>query len=177
MSLQQEVEQREEAAQLPNRNWTWSIRPILVWTEVLGVGFLNPNRTKTCHLRFYFMLYGLIHLSINIASQVMCLNHVFRNIHKLSDSYVKEVETKSNALAWNTAMDFVNFSVHSVGTHIALIFVVRPRWKALMKTCENLEFLFNIDYLDKIRKFSILCFVYVIIVVSYFKFSEIISQL
>lgn len=169
MSLeQQEGKQSEEAVQLPKRNWTWSVRPIVVWTECLSVGFLNGSRSKTSSVRSCLVLYGLISLSINITGQVMCLNFIFGNIHQLSHSYVKEIEASSKVLAWNTAIDFSNFSAHSVGAHIALIFVVGPRWKSLIMTCQNLECLFNLDYLVKIRKLSILCLTYVITLVGLF---------
>lgn len=167
MSLRQEAKQRDEATQLPNRNWAWSVRPIVVWTEVLSVGFLNRNQTKNCHVRYGLVLYGLLSLLINLAGQFMCLNAIVGNIDQLSYSYVREVETRSKALAWNTAIDFFNFTAHSVGTHVALIFVVRPRWKSLTVTCANLEYLFNLDDLVAIRKFSILCLGYVIALVGY----------
>lgn len=163
MSSQEEAH-KEELAQISKRNWSWSVYPLVLLAESLSVGNLRGIRTTTFCARCLFS-YGLVSLLINIFSQVLVIDFVFKQFYNISSTYVGD-EENSFAAAVNTFVDFMNFSFHSIGTHVALIFVLRPRWNSLMLAYENLESIFDVDSFTKIRKVASLSSVYVVFVVN-----------
>lgn len=161
MSLQEGTVSVEMAHLSNNKNWSWSIHPLVFWTRVLSIGTLNDNRAKTYRERC-IVFYGFFCLSCNFISQVMCVSYIFENFNHNSKNYVSQDGFNSNASAWNTAIDFVNFAVHTVSVHLFLIFFFRSRWTLLMNAVENLEPLFNAETFVKIRRTCIVWLTYVI---------------
>ena len=153
----------EEVVKLES-DWLWSVEPFRIWFKYLGVDLFNNNGNKF-KSSGWLVLYRLFFLFLTIASQIACLLFILRNTKQLSSNYVSDDELNSDALAWNVAIDFTNYAIHSVGCHLVLISHFRVRWTSLAISFQCVESFLNRNVFVAIRKASIAAILYVIIVV------------
>ena len=151
----------EEVAKLES-DWLWSVQPFLTWLKYLGVDLFNGNQIKSSR---WFVFYRLFFLFLTIASQIACLFFVFKNNKQLSNSYVSDDGFNSDALAWNSAIDFTNYAIHSVGCHLVLISHFRVRWTSLAISFKCIESFMKRNVFVAIRKASFAAILFVIITV------------
>lgn len=157
------VQGRTKREKTAKKDWLWSVQPLVTWFKWLGVDLINDNQTES--RRWWFVLYRIFCLLMIFAMEILCLNDIFSNLKKVSNVYVSDEEFNTNTFAWNSAIDYANFAIHSTGTHLVLISVMRARWMSLVKAFQRLQPFFNDDFHVGLRKASILGVLYVIIVV------------
>lgn len=150
----------EEAVE---KGWLWSIQPLVTWAKWLGIDLSSGERQKCS---WWFVLYSVFVLFISISIQLPCLNYVIDNHKIISITFTIENSYNSDTFSWNTVMDFVNFAVHSLGTHVIFLSVFRARWNLVGETFQNLELFLKFSFFDRIRKASILGLVWIILLVS-----------
>ncbi len=162
MAVQERTDVGKVVKSLEKNSWLWSIQPLLNCTKWLGVDLLDVNQIKICP---WFVLHRLFCLLLTIGNQVICLLYVFGNAKQLSGNYISENGFNSDAFTWNAAIDFLNYSVHSIGCHLVLLIIVRARWSCLVKSFQVLEPFFGGSYLVAFRKASVFAILYCIVVV------------
>jgi hypothetical protein len=72
----------------------------------------------------------------------------------------------TSTAAWNAVIDFVNYALHGIGTHVIMLTVVRKRWMDLMDTFHRSKDVFTHDKYIQIRKIATFGVAYVIFLVS-----------
>ena len=149
----------EEAVE---NGWLWSIQPLVIWARWLGVDLSNGDRPKFC---WWFVLYSVFVFFISIIFQVLCLIYVIDNHKEISITFTLENRFNSDTFSWNTVMDFVNFAVHSLGTHVIFLSAFRTRWNLLGEAFQNLESFLKFNFFSRIRKASILGLFWIILLV------------
>lgn len=157
------IQERTKREKTAKKDWLWSVQPLVTWFKWLGVDLINDNQTES--RRWWFVFYRIFCLLMIFAVEILCLNDIFRNLKKVSNVYVSDEEFNTDTFAWNSAIDYTNFAIHSTGTHLVLISVIRARWRPLVKAFQRLQPFFNDDLFARVRKASILGILYVIILV------------
>jgi len=106
-----------------NSKFNQSLRPLLLLLRFIGINLLKINNLSH---RCLNISYDAIWLLINIIGQIDVMVFLFQN----RDNYLMlGVETvKKVTSSWNVIIDLVNFTIQGIGGHLALLFVVRPRW-------------------------------------------------
>jgi hypothetical protein len=148
----------EEAVE---KGWLWSVQPLVTWAKWLGIDLSSGQKFSRC-----FVLYSLFVLLTSMSIQLLCLSYVIDNHKEISVTFTIETSYHSDTFSWNTAMDYVNYAVHSLATHVIFLSVFRARWNLLGETFQNLESFLKFSFFDRIRKASILGLVWIILLVS-----------
>ncbi|KAI9562853.1 hypothetical protein GHT06_010308 [Daphnia sinensis] len=155
-----ERSERNEAAKMSDKDWLWSIKPLVTWLKWLGVNLSNRNQSNSCR---YFTLYSIFVLLLSIVCQVLCLDYVVKNHKELSNTLVTENGLNSDAFAWNTVLDFANFAAHGLGCHIVLVSFFSGRWNLLVEAFQDLEPYLSEDFFVGIRRASVMGVCWIII--------------
>ena len=158
----QQSKGKEKTEPLFEKDWLWSVQPLLTWFRYLGVDLLHADQENSCPC---FLIYRLFCLLLSIGNQVFCLCYVYNNVKNVSDKFISDKGFNSDTFTWNSSIDYVNYAFHSIGCHLVLLCVVRTRFSSLVTSFQRLESFLNRDVVDAIRKICILAIFYVIIVV------------
>ena len=157
------------------KRMSWSFRPILIWIRWIGIDIREDDKHKS-----RWQIYGLLCLLFNLACEADVLNFLRRPElyyysrpsemdYSLSNSTdFNRAEYNSITSSWNGIIDFTNYAVHSIGSQLLLLTVIRPRWgnlMAILKRCES-QLGDAKDFYVNMRKMSIFGVIYVIVMVS-----------
>lgn len=72
---------------------------------------------------------------------------------------------ETSTATWNSIIDFINYAVHGIGTHVLMLTVIRKRWINLMETFRSSEDMFSDERYIRIRKVATYGVAYVILLV------------
>ncbi|EFX87880.1 hypothetical protein DAPPUDRAFT_346911 [Daphnia pulex] len=150
----------EEAVE---KGWLWSVQPLVTWAKWLGIDLSDLSSGGRKKVSRWFVLYSVFVLLISVSLQLPCLSYIINNHKEISVTFTIENSYNSDTFSWNTAMDYVNFAVHSLATHVIFLSVFRARWNLLGETFQNLESFLKFSFFDRIRKASILGLVWIIL--------------
>ena len=140
---------------------TWSLRPLVVFTNCIGIHLpdcaahnfvIKNNRRwiKFSHALFCFLL--------NLVSQVGSFTFLLRS--KSTLGVIGQDSLNTTTAFVNAICDYANYSIASVGSHLILLVVVRPRWEALISSFQRYEKQLEPKFYIKLRRISLLgvCF-------------------
>lgn len=142
------------------RNEKWSFRPILIGFRCIGIDLLESS--NKLHRRFC-LFYSMLCLLLNLAAEVDILN--FLKSPELFIMGEDKLETTITS-SWNAVIDFVNYAVHSLGSHLILLTFFRARLERLlnvmMHRCNS-----QWNFYTKLYRLSIFGVIYIALTVSY----------
>jgi len=115
----------------------------------------NRKRLKTFYALFCFFL--------NVARRILSDFFIFHTLSTLGK--VGQDNLNSFTSSMNLIINYTNYCVAVIGTHSILLLVVRPKWPTLMQTFQRFEHKLEPKFFIKLRWFSILCTVFVVILV------------
>lgn len=95
--------------------WEWSIRPLIIWTRILGVYLPDVAYSKSypCKLTFAYEIFCfLLHVSGEINSLYYLQST--QSVHLSLDQSYGLIFVTTTA-TWNWAIDFINYSLHGLG--------------------------------------------------------------
>lgn len=148
---------------MSNKDWLWSIKPLVTWLKWLGVNLSSGIQRNTSRC---FVLYSIFCLLLFIVCQVFCLDYVLKNHKELSNIFVGEYGFNSDTSAWNIVLYFANFAAHGLGCHVILLSFFSSRWSSLIEAFQNLESFLSTESFIRIRRASLMGVCWIIIVVS-----------
>ena len=165
-SLQQRTEKTQSIES--DKCWSWSIQPLVTWFRILGVNLPESCSTSRQHWcsRTFNIVYGIFCFVANLLGQfeILYYMHVKRMEGKLQ--LAGEVPFNTETATWNLIIDFCNYAIHGVGSHIILLLVIRPRWSGVMEIFQQCHFAFSNQSFNRIRKISFLGIAYIVFLVS-----------
>ena len=131
---------------MENLNLSWSLRPILILLRFLGVDLYDRNN-KEQESKIHFLLkafYFLVLFVCNVFAQAGSLTiAIFRFTGKVtSQAYENQRETEIQKTAislLNELVDYLNFTINCIVSHLLLLTVVRKQWKKLIESFHLLE--------------------------------------
>lgn len=141
------------------RKQEWSFRPILIWFRCIGIDLIESSEKKLD--RIFWLLYSISCFLLNLAVEVDILNFL-----KNPELYITggaKLETATSS--WNATIDFVNYAAHSVGSHLILLAVVRPRLKRLLHVMHRCNSQRN--FYTKLYRLSIFGVIYIFLIVCH----------
>ena len=140
------------------------LRPLVLWIRFLGIDLSDAEGSFPKKRRWITMLYAAIFLLANIASQCDVIIYLFNNLSNFGVNKTSQSKTITSLL--NTLIDFINFAIHGVGSHLILLAVIRPRWKNLMQSFILLEKQLDFEYFIKLRRVTIFSVFFILFWVS-----------
>ena len=126
----------------------WSLQPLYFLLLFVGVD-LNPDgKVYSKSRKFLTFSYCLICLFLNLAIHISALIYVCINLeqHKL------ETITSS----WNLVIDYLNFAIHGLASHLILLIVVKPRWASVLESFRCLNNQLELELIVRLRRLSLL---------------------
>ena len=147
-------------------NLNWSIRPLVTWLRwTTGVDALALDS----NLKISF--YQLICLSVHSIFQVFIIYHLIHDpksvIVSLDPSHVK-----TTTKIWNAAIDYMNWIVVALVSHVTLLAIVRTRFPILVSYFRRSTHLLDRSFYIKLRRLSILGVGGIVLLVSLFIFDS-----
>lgn len=139
-----------------------SLVPILRWLQVLGMNLIDRPSASYSY-RFLSSIYGLVCFLLHLASQFYMLN-MLRNREFYEAVHTME-EIFYDTVSWNMFIDYINVAVCSLGSHLILLFVVRPRWSRLLEAIEDCASQLDSQFFTTLRKICLFGPSYVITMV------------
>lgn len=146
--------------------WSWSIQPIAVWIRILGIDIPNIFTKPSQRFRCFTFIYGTLCFLINVTGQGDILYFLHRQRMQNSLELLGGIHLNSTTSSWNFIIDFINYSIYSVGGHLILLVIVRPRWTAMVEYFTNAHLLFNEEHYVRVRKLSLWGIILIIILVN-----------
>ena len=143
-----------------NKDIAWSLRPIILLFQCVGVQLGKTNNKKGLIKKRLVFSYGIVCLLLNLVNQM----DLARFLHQ---SVIETSEMSPNwtvVASWNNIIDLANYSVHNLGSHLVLFFIIRQRWIALADSLKRFQFK-NL-FLIKIRRFCIAGITYTSVLVN-----------
>jgi hypothetical protein len=134
-------------------NFDWSFRPITVFLRCFGIELSSPSTKRFDSLlsNGYALIWFMLNLGLNIYIRFLS-NFSFAKT--LTDLYYRSTH--------------VIFTIAYVGSHLILLFLIRPRFAAVMRSFRLLgRCLQDEKMFFRIRRFSIVCFGFAFILVFY----------
>ena len=126
---------RPSSAEIRSRNFTWALKPLLVWTKCLAIDLGNSNSFSSQFSDVVkskcFTVLGFSLLLVNLTSQIITL--YFLQFDK--QQYLKISSTSFVA----RVIHAINFGARNIGIHLCLLVLVRTRWSKLWKSLKKLE--------------------------------------
>lgn len=158
----------EEPQNQPTKCWSWSIFPMIIWMRILGVDLreISADSSVQRHHRWLMFLYSGFCFLCHLAGQIDILCYLQRNQKQGSLERSGGLHFDTSTAAWNAVIDFVNYALHGIGTHVIMLTVVRKRWMDLMDTFHRSKDVFTHDKYIQIRKIATFGVAYVIFLVS-----------
>jgi hypothetical protein len=139
------------------KNLTWSLRPLLLFTNCIGIHLpdcaahsstikRNQRWIKFSHTLFCFLL--------NVVSQVGSFVFLLRS--KSTFGVIGQDNLDTTTAFVNAICDYANYAIASVGSHLILLVVVRPRWVEVISSFQCYEKQLKREFYIKLRRVSLL---------------------
>lgn len=120
-----------------NLNLKWSLHPLVLLIRCIGVDLsfgettLSHNRTqlKTFYAAFSFFL--------DVASRILSDFFIFHTLSTLGKVGQDNLNCFTSSI--NLIINYTNYCVAAIGTHLILLLVLRPKWPTLMHTFQRFE--------------------------------------
>ena len=135
-----------------NSQFNQSLRPLLLLLRFIGINLFKINSSSN---RCLNISYDAIWLLINSIGQIDVMVFLFQNRDKYLMLGVETVKKVTSS--WNVIIDLVNFTIQGIGGHLALLFVVRPRWGSLVETFSLLEDQLDPQFFIKLHRIALFC--------------------
>jgi len=142
----------------------WSLHPLILLIRCIGIDLSNDTTTLFNNRTILKTLYAAFCFFLNVASRMLSDFYIFHTVStlgKLGQDHLNSFTSSINAI-----INYANYCVAVIGTHSIWLLVVRPKWSTLMRTFQRFEHKLEPQFFIKLRWFSILCTVFVIILVS-----------
>ena len=148
--------------------WAWSIQPLVIWIRILGVDLPGSCSTPSqLRNRRLLILYGIFCFIANLSGQFEIFFYLHAQRIEESFELSGQVLLSSTTATWNSIIDFSNYAIHGIGSHIIFLLVIRPRWNTLMETFQgSLQVAFKEESYKRTRKLSIIGVGYIIVLVN-----------
>ena len=98
----------------------------------MGVDLSERTKSATS-----YKCYAAVCLLLNFASQIDVIVYCIQNVNGFSIIGLGTLKTVTSS--WNTVIDFINYAINGILGHLILLFVIRPRWAALIESFYRLE--------------------------------------
>jgi gustatory receptor len=145
--------------------WAWSIFPLIIWTRILGVNLSDKSNSSAKHHQWLIFAYGGFCLLCHLAGQIDILYYLQGKLKMGSLERSGGLNFETSTATWNSIIDFINYAVHGIGTHVLMLTVIRKRWINLMETFRRSEDMFSDERYIRIRKVATYGVAYVILLV------------
>lgn len=145
--------------------WAWSIFPLIIWTRILGVNLSDISNSSAKHHQWLIFAYGGFCLLCHLAGQIDILYYLQGKLKMGSLERSGGLNYETSTATWNSIIDFINYAVHGIGTHVLMLTVIRKRWINLMETFRSSEDMFSDERYIRIRKVATYGVAYVILLV------------
>ena len=128
----------------------WSLKPILMGMRLLGVD-LTVSSVSVANSR-WLNVYGLLCFVFNVFCNGTNCYRLAIVIIEVSGPNSRFNETST--MIWTIAIDNANFSLHSVGFHLALLLMAHSNWRELWTTFKQVARRFDLKFYERLRQYS-----------------------
>lgn len=150
-------------AKMNTFNFTWSLHPLILLFRCVGVDLLDGETISSNNYRKLKNFFAVCCFFLNFTSRMLSDFFIFHNVFTLGK--VGQDNLNSFTSSMNVIINYANYCITVIGTHSILLLVVRPRWPTLMRTLQRFEYKLEPKLFIKLRWFSILCTVLVVLLV------------
>jgi len=150
------------------KSWAWSIFPLIIWTRILGVNLADISNSSAKRHHWLIIVHGGFCLLCHLAGHIDILYYLQGKLKLGSLEHSGGFNFETSTATWNSVIDFLNYAVHGIGTHVIMLTVIRKRWIDLMEIFHRSEDVFSDERYIRIRKIATFGVAYVILLVSIF---------
>ena len=134
--------------------------PLNTWFRwSTGVNLLATNKSS-----WKIKFYQFACLFVHFVCQIVVIDHLIRDPASLTVTLGPSNLTATKV--WNAVIDYLNWTVVALFIHVTLLIVVRNRFPILINHFRHSIDLFDATFYKKQRRFSILCVIFIVILVS-----------
>lgn len=152
-------------------SFSWSIQPLVIWLRILGIDLIpdvsRGSSSSTRLKRWTMYSYGTLCFLCHLFWQIDIL--YFLHVHRVRVSFEIIGGSDTVTSLWNVIIDFSNYAIFSVGSHLLMLTVIRWRWKLMIQGIQCWRFAFNDHTYVIIRRMSCFGVIYIIVLVRFIK--------
>ena len=133
------------------------LEPFFIWMKLIG---LTPRKGWMASVVRWTSFASVL------AVQSCLVGHIFFNAESVAGSYTQKNPSKT--ISWGFLIDALNFAVVTIGSHGALLFLVRPDvWQHLTDSFNHLVIVQSPEIHAKCTKMSTIAVIYIVLSVSH----------
>ncbi len=123
--------------------WAWSIRPLIIWLRIIGVDLPDISTPSTQRNRWLSSGYRAFCFLLHASCQINILRYLFNTGLQVFLYQTDDLGFGSTTVLWNWIIDFTNYTINGIATHLALLTVIRLQWINMLEICQRLNVIFT----------------------------------